>query len=747
MTLRHARFLMIGLVIAALFVSAASAFAVIVHDAEVQAGGTVTIPVEIDEIPVNIWYYQITLAESDPTLAEMVDFAFPSWPTVTDNSTIPADTLTMSGGNLTGPVPAGTQNVSLGSITVRGDNPGSGQITVTVDSMETDNGVLVTPATINGNLVVEPATGSIHVTSNPSGAEIWIDNVDSGQMTEFTIDGVTPGDHTVNVTLAGYEMGTEQTVTVVAGETVNADFQLVPLPTTGSIHVTSNPSGAEIFIDNVDSGQTTEFTIDGITPGDHVVNVTLAGYEMAAEQTVTVVAGETAQADFVLTPVPTTGSIHVTSTPSGAEIFIDNVDSGQTTEFTIDGITPGDHVVNVTLAGYELAAEQTVTVVAGETVNADFQLVPLPTTGSIHVTSTPSGAEIFIDDGDTGMVTEATISYLAPGFHVAKVTMAGYEDAEQLVTVVAGETIDVNFQLVAIPSGPKAQFLAFPRQGTAPLTVLFIDVSQGSPSTRLWDFGDGSTSTEMFPLHTFNAAGKYTVRLTVKNKGGSDTMTREDFITVNGANPPKAQFIAYPRQGTAPMTVLFLDVSQGSPSSRLWDFGDGTTSTDMFPLHTYVAPGKYTVKLTVTNSGGSDTLVRENFIIVRVGNPPKAQFTAYPQDGAAPLAVTFLDLSRGYPSSRVWDFGDGASSTDINPVHVYEKPGKYTVTLTVTNDAGSDTVVRHNFITVDGKKQKVMGENESGQQENESGGRGKEPTGAGYTPLPVTTQRPQIKIG
>src|SRR5512136_2878591 len=665
MTLRHARFLMIGLVIAALFVSAASAFAVIVHDAEVQAGGTVTIPVEIDEIPVNIWYYQITLAESDPTLAEMVDFAFPSWPTVTDNSTIPADTLTMSGGNLTGPVPAGTQNVSLGSITVRGDNPGSGQITVTVDSMETDNGVLVTPATINGNLVVEPATGSIHVTSNPSGAEIWIDNVDSGQMTEFTIDGITPGDHTVNVTLAGYEM--------------------------------------------------------------------------AAEQTVTVVAGETAQADFVLTPVPTTGSIHVTSTPSGAEIWIDNVDSGQTTEFTIDGIAPGDHVVNVTLAGYEMAAEQTVTVVAGETVDADFTLVPIPTTGSIHVTSTPSGAKIFIDDGDTGMVTEATISDLAPGFHVAKVTMAGYEDAEQLVTVVAGETIDVNFQLVAIPSGPKAQFLAFPRQGTAPLTVLFIDVSQGSPSTRLWDFGDGSTSTEMFPLHTFNAAGKYTVRLTVKNKGGSDTMTREDFITVNGANPPKAQFIAYPRQGTAPMTVLFLDVSQGSPSSRLWDFGDGTTSTDMFPLHTYVAPGKYTVKLTVTNSGGSDTLVRENFIIVRVGNPPKAQFTAYPQDGAAPLAVTFLDLSRGYPSSRVWDFGDGASSTDINPVHVYEKPGKYTVTLTVTNDAGSDTV--------DGKKQKVMGENESGQQENESGGRGKEPTGAGYTPLSVTTQRPQIKIG
>ncbi|HVP25232.1 MAG TPA: PKD domain-containing protein, partial [Methanomicrobiales archaeon] len=296
--------------------------------------------------------------------------------------------------------------------------------------------------------------------------------------------------------------------------------------------------------------------------------------------------------------------------------------------------------------------------------------------------------------------------------------------------------------------------------GTAPLTVLFIDISRGSPTSRLWDFGDGSTSTDLFPLHTYQAAGKYTVKLTVTNAGGSDTAVREDFITVKGENPPRAQFIAFPRQGTAPMSVLFIDLSRGSPTSRLWDFGDGATSTDMFPIHTYANPGKYTVKLTVTNSGGSDTEIRQNFIIVKAARPPKAQFIAWPRDGSAPLTVTFLDLSRGSPDSRIWDFGDGSTSTDINPVHTYEMAGKYTVTLTVANDAGSDTAVQKNFITVSTTRPRFAGTDEGNDSGGSDGSRGSSGEGNGngngqsggkspgpnLTPTPGSTERPKIKI-
>ncbi|MDD1667991.1 MAG: hypothetical protein LUO96_05940, partial [Methanomicrobiales archaeon] len=107
MTHTHVRLLLTGLLIAAFLMSAASAFAVIVHDAEVQAGGTVSIPVEIDEVPVNLWFYQVTLTNPDPPLWEFISAAFPPWVTLTESSALPADTLMLKAGSLTSPIPAG----------------------------------------------------------------------------------------------------------------------------------------------------------------------------------------------------------------------------------------------------------------------------------------------------------------------------------------------------------------------------------------------------------------------------------------------------------------------------------------------------------------------------------------------------------------------------------------------------------------------------------------------------------------
>jgi len=130
-------------------------------------------------------------------------------------------------------------------------------------------------------------------------------------------------------------------------------------------------------------------------------------------------------------------------------------------------------------------------------------------------------------------------------------------------------------------------------------------------------------------------------------------------------------------------------------------------------------------------------MVRKEFITVTATTPPRAQFTAYPKEGTAPLAVTFMDLSRGYPSSRQWDFGDGSASTDENPVHTYEKPGKYTVTLTVTNDAGTDTAAQKNFITVTAKKQGTANPGDSG---GKAGGEREKPDSSG------SEEKPKIKL-
>lgn len=151
---------------------------------------------------------------------------------------------------------------------------------------------------------------------------------------------------------------------------------------------------------------------------------------------------------------------------------------------------------------------------------------------------------------------------------------------------------------------------------------------------------------------------------------------------------PVAGFSASPLVGTAPLNVAFLDNSSGIIASKVWDFGDGETSTQNNPLHTYAQPGTYTAKLTVTNAAGSN----EATTTITVSEPlpalPVSQFTIAPQTGTAPLEVAFQDESTGVITGKVWDFGDWETSTEDNPVHTYQAQGFYTAKLTVTNAAG-----------------------------------------------------------
>ncbi|MDL1876938.1 PKD domain-containing protein, partial [Cytophagia bacterium CHB2] len=111
------------------------------------------------------------------------------------------------------------------------------------------------------------------------------------------------------------------------------------------------------------------------------------------------------------------------------------------------------------------------------------------------------------------------------------------------------------------------------------------------------------------------------------------------------------------------MAVTFTDISGGSPTSWLWEFGDDSTSTKQKPTHVYNKPGEYAVKLTVTNGCGAKTLVKESYISVNPCLPPDANFSATVVSGNAPLTVQFVDESTGDPTAWSWDFGDGATST------------------------------------------------------------------------------------
>ena len=165
------------------------------------------------------------------------------------------------------------------------------------------------------------------------------------------------------------------------------------------------------------------------------------------------------------------------------------------------------------------------------------------------------------------------------------------------------------------PVEPIAEFTQNMASGALPLAVSFTDASIGTLTFWLWDFGDGETSTEQNPIHTYDKRGTYTVTLTVTGPAGSDTVTKNDLITVSYA-VPESDFTAIPTDGTVPLIVDFTNMSTGTITEWLWDFGDGHTSTEENPAHIYRIPGTFSVSLTVTNPDSSNTETKTDYINV-----------------------------------------------------------------------------------------------------------------------------------
>jgi PKD repeat protein len=173
----------------------------------------------------------------------------------------------------------------------------------------------------------------------------------------------------------------------------------------------------------------------------------------------------------------------------------------------------------------------------------------------------------------------------------------------------------------------------------------------------------------------------------------------------------KSSFTGYPTSGSAPLNVYFQDQSSSTYSIKSWDwdFGDGDTSTLRNPTHIYTTPGKYTVSLMITNSGGGTaTYNKKDYINVDGGSTGDdgitCEFRTYPiagTSGPAPLTVHFQDRSTSDSNIIAWDwdFGDGGTSTSKNPIHTYTTPDRYTVTLRVWDANGNaGTEVKTKYI-------------------------------------------------
>lgn len=226
------------------------------------------------------------------------------------------------------------------------------------------------------------------------------------------------------------------------------------------------------------------------------------------------------------------------------------------------------------------------------------------------------------------------------------------------------------------------------------LTIHFTDDSYGDVVNWSWEFGDGTGSNEQNPSHTFAAEGHYPVSLTITTADNcTDVISIE--IPVGGVwNYPEdcQAMFWFALDENNPLTVHFEDLSIGEDiSAWTWDFGDGSSSTEQNPVHTYAMEGIYLVNLTIVSGNCTSTIDMLVWASEEVIYNEDCQALFLPAING--LEVSFFDLSIGDVVDWQWDFGDGNGSTEPLPVHTYAATGAYMVTLTITTADGCSSII------------------------------------------------------
>ncbi|MDP4266265.1 MAG: PKD domain-containing protein [Bacteroidota bacterium] len=212
-------------------------------------------------------------------------------------------------------------------------------------------------------------------------------------------------------------------------------------------------------------------------------------------------------------------------------------------------------------------------------------------------------------------------------------------------------------------------------------TVSFNDLTKSTGENKIfnwkWDFGDNRTSNLNNPVHIYDNKQKYTVSLSVTSINGC---TSSSLKSIKLNEPPQAYFNVTNSCINNPIMLYDSSiVDNDTIYRRLWEINNKSYSKDKNISVSFSDTGSYKISLIVsTSSGCNDTVIKN----IRINSIPKPFFSFSPEYGLPPLNVTFNNLSSSDASKYIWRFGDGAISNLKNPLHTYQKKGKYYITLT-----------------------------------------------------------------
>jgi len=274
------------------------------------------------------------------------------------------------------------------------------------------------------------------------------------------------------------------------------------------------------------------------------------------------------------------------------------------------------------------------------------------------------------------------------------------------------------------PATLQYDFSASVLEGDVPLTTAFsiLPIPFEAESVS-WDFeNDGIIdSNELSPTHTYTLPGLYSVKLTIQNEAQTDTLLKNDYISVT--------IPSYPRIVVSPDTLRFGNVAINDTVSKQMDIHNwGGENLEIYSItpassrYSVSLPAGMTYPLIIPSLGSVEITVNFNPLAVQaynanlvfVSNDPdngvltnrlegngyilSADFGADLMSGDIPLQVQFSDLSQGDIISWDWSFGDGDTSNEQHPLHVYTQKGFYTVSLTIHDVYSSRTLSRENYI-------------------------------------------------
>jgi gliding motility-associated-like protein len=256
---------------------------------------------------------------------------------------------------------------------------------------------------------------------------------------------------------------------------------------------------------------------------------------------------------------------------------------------------------------------------------------------------------------------------------------------------------DSLFKTVALNAKVIADFDQTPNSACVPAAADFTNKSRNA-TNYVWEFGDGGGSGDKNPSYIYNKPGTYSVKLTAFDVNGCRSIKygNNNFVA---RETPIAEFVMNPGQLKLPdAKATFNNLSiYSAPTQFEWDFGDGTpTSPAINPVHVYADTGAFKVRLLAKNNSCQDVIIKQ---IIVDPSLPIANFDPGGAVGCAPLGVQFNEKTQ-YAEKFTWHFGDGNSSKQANPFHVYQNEGFYTVTLIVEGPGGSSKIVKSNIIEV-----------------------------------------------